>query len=45
MLGGVLVMGGLGVVVGVGLGIASKIFHVEVDPKIEAIDEALPGAN
>jgi len=45
MLGGVLVMGGLGVVVGIGLGIASKIFHVEVDPKVEAIDEALPGAN
>ena len=45
MLGGVLLMGGLGMVVGVGLALASKIFYVWVDPKIEAIDEALPGAN
>ena len=45
MLGGFLVMGGLGAVVGVGLAIASKVFHVSVDPKIEAIEEALPGAN
>ncbi|MFC1532500.1 FAD-dependent oxidoreductase [Thermodesulfobacteriota bacterium] len=45
MLGGFLVMGGLGVVVGVGLALASKVFYVWVDPKIEAIDEALPGAN
>ncbi|MBW1765702.1 MAG: FAD-dependent oxidoreductase [Deltaproteobacteria bacterium] len=45
MLGGVLVMGGLGAVIGVGLALASKIFYVYVDPKIEAIDEALPGAN
>ena len=45
MLGGILVMGGLGVVVGVGLALASKIFYVYVDPKIEAVEEALPGAN
>lgn len=45
MLGGLLVMGGLGIVVGAGLAIASKIFYVYVDPKIEAIEEALPGAN
>lgn len=45
MLGGILVMGGLGVAVGVGLALASKIFYVWVDPKVEAIDEALPGAN
>ncbi|NQT56914.1 MAG: RnfABCDGE type electron transport complex subunit B, partial [Desulfobacteraceae bacterium] len=45
MLGGILVMGGLGVFVGVGLALASKIFYVYVDPKIEAVDEALPGAN
>ncbi len=45
MLGGVLIMGGLGVVVGVGLALASKIFYVYVDPKIEAVEEALPGAN
>jgi NADPH-dependent glutamate synthase beta subunit-like oxidoreductase len=45
MLGGILVMGTVGVVVGVGLALASKIFYVYVDPKIEAVDEALPGAN
>jgi NADPH-dependent glutamate synthase beta subunit-like oxidoreductase/NAD-dependent dihydropyrimidine dehydrogenase PreA subunit len=38
-------MGGLGLVVGVGLAIASKVFYVYVDPKIVAVDEALPGAN
>ena len=45
MLGGILVMGALGVVVGAGLAVASKIFHVHVDPKIEAVEDALPGAN
>ncbi len=45
MLGGLLVMGGLGVVIGVGLALASKIFYVYVDPKIEAVEESLPGAN
>lgn len=38
-------MGGLGLIVGVGLAAASKVFYVYVDPKIEAIDDALPGAN
>jgi formate dehydrogenase beta subunit len=41
----VLLMGSLGLVVGVGLALASKIFYVWVDPRVEAIDEALPGAN
>lgn len=41
----ILLMGGLGLVVGVGLAIASKIFYVYVDPKILAIDGELPGAN
>ena len=45
MLGGILLMGGLGMAVGIGLALASKIFYVWVDPKVEAIDEALPGAN
>ncbi len=45
MLSGVLLMGSLGLVVGVGLAIASKIFYVWVDPRVEAINEALPGAN
>ncbi len=39
------IMGIMGVVVGIGLAAASKIFYVYVDPKILAVDEALPGAN
>lgn len=45
MIEAALAMGGLGLFAGVGLGIASKVFHVEVDPRITAIEEALPGAN
>ncbi|MDO8886134.1 RnfABCDGE type electron transport complex subunit B [Candidatus Oleimmundimicrobium sp.] len=40
-----LVLGGAGLVLGAILAIASQIFHVEVDPKIEHIREVLPGAN
>ena len=45
MIGGLFIMGGLGALVGVGLAVASKVFYVYIDPKIEAVDEALPGAN
>jgi len=45
MILGLLIMGGLGALCGVGLALASKIFYVYVDPKIEAVTEALPGAN
>jgi len=45
ILHGFLLMGVLGAVVGVGLALASKIFYVYVDPKVEAVDDALPGAN
>ncbi len=38
-------MGGLGLVVGIGLAMASKVFYVYVDPKILEVDDALPGAN
>ncbi len=38
-------MGGLGAVLGLGLAIASKVFYVYVDPKVEAVEELLPGAN
>lgn len=41
----VLSLGGLGLLFGGGLAIASKAFAVEVDPKVEAIRNALPGAN
>jgi Na+-translocating ferredoxin:NAD+ oxidoreductase RNF subunit RnfB len=40
-----LMMGGLGVIIGIALAVASKVFYVYVDPKILAIDDALPGAN
>ena len=36
----IILMGGLGLVVGIGLAIASKVFYVYVDPKIVAIDDA-----
>lgn len=45
MLNGVFLMGGLGMIVAIGLALASKIFYVYVDPRVEAINEALPGAN
>lgn len=45
MLVALYMMGGLGIAVGVGLALASKIFYVYVDPKILAIDDELPGAN
>jgi formate dehydrogenase (NADP+) beta subunit len=41
----IILMGGLGLVVGIGLAIASKVFYVYVDPLIVAVDDALPGAN
>ncbi len=41
----IFMMGGLGLIIGAGLAAASKIFYVYVDPKILAIDDALPGAN
>lgn len=41
----VFLMGGLGLIVGIGLAVASKIFYVYVDPKILAVDDLLPGAN
>ena len=41
----VLVLGILGAVFGVILAVASKIFHVDVDPKIAAVRDCLAGAN
>jgi RnfABCDGE-type electron transport complex B subunit len=39
------VVGGLGLLYGLGLAVASKKFHVEVDARVEQIMEVLPGAN
>lgn len=41
----VLSLGGLGLLFGILLGYASKKFAIEVDPKIPAVRDALPGAN
>ena len=40
-----IVMGGLGLGIGFVLAVAAKLFYVYVDPKIEAVAAALPGAN
>ncbi len=45
MIEAVLMMGGLGIVIGAGLAVASKVFYVYVDPLIEEIEAQLPGAN
>lgn len=41
----IIVLGSLGLIYGLGLALASKKFHVHVDPKIEKILEELPGVN
>lgn len=45
MLPAILAIGGIGLIAGVGLAVASKVFYVYVDPQIIAVEEALPGAN
>lgn len=45
MLAAGLAIGGLGLLAGIGLAVASKIFYVYVDPKVVELEEALPGAN
>ena len=41
----ILLVAGIGLVLGLGLAIASKVMAVPVDEKAEAITEVLPGAN
>lgn len=45
MLISIIVMSAMGVAFGLGLAFASRIFKVEIDPKIERILSILPGAN
>jgi formate dehydrogenase beta subunit len=40
-----ILMGGMGLIISAVLALASKAFYVYVDPKVEAVDDALPGAN
>ena len=39
------VLGGLGLMFGLILAAASKVFYVETDPRLEQLNECLPGAN
>ena len=41
----VLIVSVIGLIAGLGLSIASKVFAVPVDEKAEALRECLPGAN
>ncbi|MFH1654886.1 MAG: RnfABCDGE type electron transport complex subunit B [Pseudomonadota bacterium] len=45
MLPSIIILGGLGLLFGVGLYIASKLFHVPIDPRVSKVESALPGAN
>ncbi|MDT8318088.1 MAG: RnfABCDGE type electron transport complex subunit B [bacterium] len=45
MIEAIISLSGLGLVAGLGLAVASKVFAVHVDPKVAAIDEALLGTN
>lgn len=39
------ILGGLGLAFGLVLSAASKVFHVETDPRLDQLNECLPGAN
>ena len=39
------ILGGLGLAFGLVLAAASKVFYVETDPRLDALNECLPGAN
>ena len=39
------ILGGLGLIFGLVLAAASKIFYVEMDPRLDKLNECLPGAN
>jgi H+/Na+-translocating ferredoxin:NAD+ oxidoreductase subunit B len=45
MLTAVLILSLLGLISAVGLGVASRVFYVEIDPLVEKLSEVLPGAN
>ena len=41
----IVILGGLGLIFGLVLAAASKIFYVETDPRLDQLNECLPGAN
>ena len=42
---GVAILAGLGLTFGLILAVASKVFYVETDPRLDQLNECLPGAN
>ncbi|QTA87492.1 Uncharacterized protein dnm_035260 [Desulfonema magnum] len=42
-LGGLAVLGSIGIFFGIGLGLAAHKFAVEIDPRVEAVQEVLAG--
>ena len=40
-----IILGGIGLLCGIALAVASRVFAVKLDPRIETIEKALPGAN
>ena len=42
---GIAILGGLGLIFGLVLAAASKVFYVQTDPRLDALNECLPGAN
>lgn len=45
MIYGLVLLGGIGGALGLGLAIATKVFHVEVDERIVTVNDMLPGYN
>ena len=45
ILAAILVLGGLGLIFGLVLAVASKVFYVETDPRLDKLNDCLPGAN
>jgi len=45
MVESIIVLAGLGLLAALGLGVASRAFHVDTDPRIQTIADLLPGAN
>ena len=39
------ILGGLGLIFGLLLAVASKVFYVQTDPRLEKLNDCLPGAN
>lgn len=45
MIEAVVSLTGLGIIAAAGLSVASKVFHVDIDPRLEVIEGILPGVN